>query len=190
MSFDSVRNSFKSTLLDMESDASTFSENIGETMKEGIIEGLMSEKYDALLKEWYKNFAESMEDGTMSEDEIETLRSQYQDIVNDALADRDALVKALGLEGVSPETGTTQTGKSGAFTTMTQEQGTKLEGLFTSGQMHWANIDDGVEDVSAKMDVASEHLRKIEENTGDCKDSLSAIKEDIRKIIRDGLKMK
>ena len=190
MSFDSVRSSFKSTLLDMESDASTFSENIGESMKEGIIEGLMSEKYDALLKEWYRNFAESMEDGTMSEDEIEALRSQYQDIVNDALSDREALVKALGLEGVSPETGTTQTGKAGAFTTMTQEQGTKLEGLFTSGQMHWANIDDGVEDVSAKMDVASEHLRKIEENTGDCKDSLSAIKEDIKKIIRDGLKMK
>lgn len=190
MSFDSVRNSFKSTLLDMESDASTFSENIGETMKEGIIEGLMSEKYDALLKEWYRNFAESMEDGTMSEDEIEALRSQYQDIVNDALSDREALVKALGLEGVSPETGTTQTGKAGAFTTMTQEQGTKLEGLFTSGQMHWASIDDHVEDVSAKMDIASEHLRKIEENTGDCKDSLSAIKEDIKKIIRDGLKMK
>ena len=190
MSFDSVRNSFKSTLLDMESDASTFSENIGETMKEGIIEGLMSEKYDALLKEWYKNFAESMEDGTMSEDEIETLRSQYQDIVNDALADRDALVKALGLEGAASGTGTTQAGKAGAFTTMTHEQGTKLEGLFTSGQMHWANIDDRVEDVSAKMDIASEHLRKIEENTGDCKDSLSAIKEDIKKIIRDGLKMK
>lgn len=190
MSFDSVRNSFKSTLLDMESDASTFSENIGETMKEGIIEGLMSEKYDALLKEWYKNFAESMEDGIMSEDEIETLRSQYQDIVNDALADRDALVKALGLEGAASGTGTTQAGKAGAFTTMTHEQGTKLEGLFTSGQMHWANIDDRVEDVSAKMDIASEHLRKIEENTGDCKDSLSAIKEDIKKIIRDGLKMK
>lgn len=191
MSFDSVRNSFKSTLLDMESDASTFSENIGETMKEGIIEGLMSEKYDALLKEWYKNFAESMEDGTMSEDEIETLRSQYQDIVNDALADRDALVKALGLEGASSSgTGTTQTGKAGAFTAMSQEQGTKLEGLFTSGQMHWANIDNSTEDISAKMNIASERLRRIEENTGDCKESLSAIKEDIKKIIRDGLKMK
>lgn len=191
MSFDSVRNSFKSTLLDMESDASTFSENIGETMKEGIIEGLMSEKYDALLKEWYKNFAESMEDGTMSEDEIETLRSQYEDIVNDALADRDALVKALGLEGASSSgTGTTQTGKAGAFTAMSQEQGTKLEGLFTSGQMHWANIDNSTEDISAKMNIASERLRRIEENTGDCKESLSAIKEDIKKIIRDGLKMK
>lgn len=191
MSFDSVRNSFKSTLLDMESDASTFSENIGETMKEGIIEGLMSEKYDALLKEWYKNFAESMEDGIMSEDEIETLRSQYQDIVNDALADRDALVKALGSEGASSSgTGTTQTGKAGAFTAMSQEQGTKLEGLFTSGQMHWANIDNSTEDISAKMNIASERLRRIEENTGDCKESLSAIKEDIKKIIRDGLKMK
>ena len=89
----------------------------------------------------------------------------------------------VGLEGAASGTGTTQAGKAGAFTTMTHEQGTKLEGLFTSGQMHWANIDDRVEDVSAKMDIASEHLRKIEENTGDCKDSLSAIKEDIKKII-------
>ena len=190
MSFDSIRGSFKELLLDMETDAATSGENIGETFKEAIVEGLMSEKYDKLLKKWYENFALSMEDGSMSEDEIEALRTQYQDMVEKALTERDALFKTLGLDGTSPEAGTTQSGKAGAYTTMTQEQGTKLEGLFTSGQMHWANIDDGVEDVSAKMDVASEHLRKIEENTGGCRDSLSAIKDDIKKIIRDGLKMK
>lgn len=190
VSFDGVRSSFKNLMLDLESDASTFSENIGETLLEGIVEGLMSEKYDSLLKDWYKGFAESMEDGVMSDEEISALRSQYRDIVDGALADRDALVKALGLEDADTSSGTTQTGKSGAFTAMTQEQGTKLEGLFTSGQMHWASIDSRMEDVAVQMSVAAEHLRRIEENTGDCKESLSAIKEDIKKIIRDGLKMK
>ena len=190
VSFDGVRNSFKSLLLNMEADAATSGENVGETFKEAIIEGLMSEKYDELLREWYKNFAESMEDGRMTEDEIEALRSQYQEMVEDALEERDALFKTLGLDGTNSTSGTTQTGKAGAFTAMSQEQGTKLEGLFTSGQMHWANIDNSTEDISAKMNIASERLRRIEENTGDCKESLSAIKEDIKKIIRDGLKMK
>jgi len=73
---------------------------------------------------------------------------------------------------------------------MSQDQGTKLEGLFVSGQMHWASIDDRVEDVAGKMDAAQQHLKKIEDNTGSSAASLSAIKDEIKKIVRDGIKVK
>jgi hypothetical protein len=73
---------------------------------------------------------------------------------------------------------------------MSQEQGTKLEGLFTSGQMHWASIDEQMQDVSEQMGTAVDHLRRIEENTGNSARHLDEIKNDIKKIIRDGLKMK
>jgi hypothetical protein len=88
--------------------------------------------------------------------------------------------------------GNTQSGKAGAFSTMTQEQGTKLEGLFTSVQMHTANIDGLLSDIGAAMYSASDTLVRIEENTEFCRklEKLDNIASDIAIIKRDGLKMK
>lgn len=74
--------------------------------------------------------------------------------------------------------------------TMSQDQGTKLEGLFVSGQMHWASIDDRVEDIAVRMSDAQGHLKKIEDNTGSSAQSLKDIKEEMKKITRDGVKVK
>ena len=103
-------------------------------------------------------------------------------------------IEQLRNEGIIKETdkagGTAQSGKSGAFTTMSQDQATKLEGLFVSGQMHWASIDDRVEDVAVRMSAAQEHLRRIEINTGSSAESLQEIKTGMKQLIRDGLKVK
>ena len=101
----------------------------------------------------------------------------------------DAMAEAAGVD-LDGSSGTSQSGKAGSFNAMSQEQGTKLEGLFTSGQMHWASIDEQMQDVSEQMGTAVDHLRRIEENTGNSARHLDEIKNDIKKIIRDGLKMK
>jgi len=82
-----------------------------------------------------------------------------------------------------------QSGRAGAFTTMTQDQATKLEGLFTSLQMHTATIDDNVADMASKMYSSLDCLLRIEENTSYCR-RLDAIADDIATIKRDGLKVK
>jgi tape measure domain-containing protein len=94
--------------------------------------------------------------------------------------------------GLWQSEGNTQSGKAGAFATMTQEQGTKLEGLFTSVQMHTANIDSLLSDIGAAMYSASDTLVRIEENTEYCRklEKLDNISSDIAIIKRDGLKMK
>ena len=73
---------------------------------------------------------------------------------------------------------------------MSQDQGTKLEGLFVSGQMHWASMDDKLTDVSQQIGAAGDTLKKIEEHTGKSAESLEKIEEDIKIIKRDGLKVK
>ena len=40
------------------------------------------------------------------------------------------------------------------------------------------------------MNAAQEHLKRIEEHTGSSAASLKAVMEDIKKIIRDGIKIK
>lgn len=185
--FDSLRDSFKNTLLDMSSDAETFAEDLNKTMLDAVIEGMMSGEYTERLREWYKAFAEAMKDGTMTDKEAEALRAGYNSIVEDALEERNALLETLDID---PTEGTEQSAKAGGFTTMTQDQGTKLEGMFTSGLQHWSSMDEKMESVVDKMNTAEGHLARIEENTKASASHLSEIKEEIRKIIRDGLKCK
>ena len=188
VSFDSVRDKFKSTLLDMGSDVEDFAEDLDETLLEAVVEGMMSEGYSDRLRRWYKNFADSMKDGSMTDKEAASLRAEYERIVADAVAERNALIETLGIDTSS--SGTSQRAKAGGFSAMTQDQGTKLEGMFTSGLQHWSSMDEKMENVSEKMNSAENHLAKIEENTGKSAGHLNDIKEDIKRIIRDGLKVK
>lgn len=189
ISFGTLRGNFKSQLLDMKSDAKTMGENIGETLFESMVESLMSEKYDKRLKEWYEAFADYMsDDGRLSEQELAELKRRYQGIVDDAIRERDALADAMGY---NPEKGgTSQSGKAGSYNAISQDQGTKLEGLFVSAQMHLASIDQKIEDVTGKWGAASDALSRIEENTGSNAKSAEEIKELLVKIARDGIRTK
>lgn len=191
-SFDSVRDSFKDMLLDMSADADDFAADIEETLFGSVVEGMMSETYTQRLKEWYQNFASEMKatNGKLDQKEADKMREEYNKIVQDALAERDKLVETLGIDPDKLTGGTSQSAKSGGFTAMTQDQGTKLEGMFTSGLQHWSSMDQRMEEVSVKMSLAEGHLAKIEENTGVSASHLNEIKEDLKKVIRDGLKVK
>lgn len=189
VSFDSLYSNFIDTLMDMDASAEDFAGNMEEYLMRAVLSDKVGELFKTRLDEWYKDFAGAMEDGMLSDEEIGRLRAEYDAIVKGAITERDNLANAIGYEG-DGEKGKTQSGKAGSFNAMSQEQGTKLEGLFTSGQMHWASIDEKMGDVSEQMGAAADSLRRIEENTGNSAKHLADIKEDIRKMIRDGLKMK
>lgn len=82
--------------------------------------------------------------------------------------------------------GTSQSGKAGAFTTMTQDQGTKLEGLFTSGQIHWASIDEKMDNAVSGLGGCLDVLGRIAANTN----ALPLMLALLQSFQRDGLKMK
>jgi len=76
-----------------------------------------------------------------------------------------------------------------AFKALTQEQGSKLEGLFTAGQMHWASIDKTLASASVDMRTASATLLAIKEDTVYLR-YLRPMADDIAVMLRDGLKIK
>ena len=186
ISFDSVEDSFKNLLLNMEADASAAGEEIADSLLLTIVSQMMSDTYAQKLKAWYEKFVGAAKDG-LTEEEADNLRKEYQGIYDQAVAERNAMLETLGIDD---DIRASQSGKPGSFNAMSQEQGTKLEGLFVSGQMHWASIDEHMEDVSVNMSLAVGHLRKIEENTGSCSTTLDSILTAINKIKSDGLKMK
>lgn len=133
-SFDSVRNDFKNALLDMESDAEDFADNFEKIMQNAIIESLMTKKYDSLIQDWYEEFAKAMEgDGKIDEYEQRKLQNRWNNITNQALAERDALKDAMGWESDSKSTSQSSTSKG--FQSMSQDTGEELNGRFTALQI-------------------------------------------------------
>lgn len=187
ISFDSMYDSFVDTLMDMNATAEDMADDLSEYFMRAMLSNQIGEMYADKLKEWWKKFGVAMEDNDLTEAERNGLQEEYMGYVKEAIVLRDKLAEATGYTGNSS---TSQSGKSGGFSAMTQDQGTKLEGMFTSGLQHWSSIDDQLENVVEKMNVAESHLARIAENTGMSVTHLNDIKEEIRKIIRDGLKMK
>lgn len=129
-SFDTVRDEFKNSLLDMESDAEDFAEDFEKMMQQAVIESMMSDTYAKRLKEWYKNFANAMEGGELTGTEQADLKAQWDQMVSDALAERDAIMQAMGWDSSSSEQ---QSASSRGFgTEMTHEDAGELSGRFTA----------------------------------------------------------
>lgn len=164
-SFDSLRNEFKESLLDMESDVDDFASKFEKTMQQAMIESMMSDTYSKQLKEWYKNFANAMSDGNLSKDEQFNLRTDWDDIVNDALAEREALKKMLGWESSSADSGSSQSPSSGALTTMSQDSISTFEGIGRNMQTHLANTDKFVQEIRNTQKQDSQTLATIAGHT-------------------------
>lgn len=100
------------------------------------------------------------------------------------------MAKDKGFDVFKPdEDGYSQSGRSGAYTAMSQEQGTLLEGIGRSVQDHVSGMHQLLEELKTGRDADHEIFVQIAENTAYCK-----LLEDILEIItrqdRDGAKVK
>lgn len=189
MTFDSMYDSFVDTLLDMEATTEDFADNISEYFMRAMLSNKIGELYADKLEEWWNKFGKAMEDNDLTEAERKALSEEYMKYVEDAMRLRDQLAAATGYDKTG-DNGSSQAGRAGSFNALSQDQGTKLEGLFVSVQGHVANIDTMVEDVVAKMNAAEGYLARIAENTESNAASAEEIKELILQLIRDGIKTK
>lgn len=189
ISFESMKDSFMSNLMDMKKGSKDFAEGFATDMQKALLSYSMEDLVNGKLKKLYDDWAKTISEknGELTEKDIEDFNRRYDEIVAEGLKRRDEWAKVTGYEGAS---GTSQSAKAGGFSAMTQEQGTKLEGMFVSGLQHWSSMDERLETVAERMSVAESHLARISENTGTSAEHLGEIKEEIRKIVRDGLKVK
>ncbi len=188
-SFDRFLENVKSALASAKGDVSSFADFTEETIAEALLNSFMYKDLAKAIEPLYNELSEHMIDGTADKTYLENWKSRFQQAMEAANARLDEIAETTGIDIYAGGGGTTQTGRSGGFEAMTQEQGTKLEGLFTSGQIHWASMDESLEDVSENMGSAVDSLKRIEENTEYCR-HLEGMSEDIKRIVRDGIKVK
>lgn len=190
-SFDSMRSSFVDELMDMSTSVKDFSNDFSKYLMKAVLNAKISDLLDNDLQKFYDKWAEYAEsDNEITDSEQDALQQIWDSITQKGLSIRDQVAKFTGYTGSNDSSSSSQTGKAGTFTTMTQDQGTKLEGLFTSNLQHLSSIDSQLLDMAAMMNTAESHLVLIAENTGVSASQLKDIKTQVDKIIRDGLKLK
>lgn len=186
LTFDSMYDSFIDQLMDMDASAEDFADNISGYFMRAMLSNKIGELYADKLEEWWKKFGKAMEDNDLTEAERKALADEYMKYVDEAIKIRDGLAAATGYDKTG--SGSSQSGKAGSFNAMSQDQGTKLEGLFVSAQGHLSNIDMATEDVASKLSRAESLLQKIVDNTGASAETLKELKAMVEKIIRDGVR--
>ena len=139
ISFDGMYSSFIDNLMNMKYGAKDAAEDISEFFMRAMLSNKIGELYSEKLKGWWEKFGKAMEDNELTEAERNALTEEYMQYVDEALALRDNLAAATGYDKTEAG-GTSQHAKAGGFTAMTQDQGTKLEGMFTSGLQHWSSM--------------------------------------------------
>lgn len=166
MSFDSMRDAFYDTLLDMESGAEDFSEDFSKYLQKAILKTSLSKVYDKRLQEWYDKFANYNKEGGIDAGEYKDLQQEWNDIVKDALEERDSLKDIIGWTSSSSSS---QSGRAGTVTSMTEETAGRLEGIGNATLDHVISIDnnltrhlEGMATSLGKIAGNSEYLRHLE----------------------------
>ena len=131
-SYDNVRSKFKDMLRDMTMSARQFSQNFNELIVDNITEALMTQKYDPLIKQLYKDWAKAMEnDGRISEGEMQQLEHQRQVIYDMMQNDRQYIDELTERFGDYSE----DTASSRGFASMSQDSADELNGRFGAVQV-------------------------------------------------------
>lgn len=185
-SFDNIRNDFKNALLDMESDAEDFANNFEKMMQNAIVESLMTKKYDKLIQEWYEMFAKAMESGGgIDKQEQADLQNKWDNIVNQALAERDALKEAMGWKDSSSSSGLSK-GIQGVTEDTANLLGSYINGIRLDVSAKRVLLEKIGNDILPKYNVLAEaqlkQLNIIVENTKRMADSNDAILDEVSEL--------
>ena len=151
ISFDSMRDSFISNLMDMTKSAQDFSDDFAEMMQKALLSYSMEDLINGDLKKLYDDWAKAIKDndGKLTETDIEAFNKRYDDIVKEGLKRRDEWAKVTGYTGSSSSS---QTATSGGWASMGQDTADELNGRFTALQIAGETIAQSMTTTVSQME--------------------------------------
>lgn len=151
ISFDSMRDSFISNLMDMTKSAQDFSDDFAEMMQKALLSYSMDDLIEGDLKKLYDDWAKAIDDnnGKLTEADIDAFNKRYDDIVQEGLKRRDDWAKVTGYTGSSSSS---QTATSGGWSSMGQDTADELNGRFTALQIAGESIAQNMTTTISQME--------------------------------------
>lgn len=151
ISFDSMKDSFVSDLMDMSKSAQDFADDFSEMMQKALLSYSMEDLINGDLKKLYDDWAKAIKDndGKLTETDIEAFNKRYDDIVQEGLKRRDDWAKVTGYTGSSSSS---QTATSGGWASMGQDTANELNGRFTALQIAGESIAQNMTTTISQME--------------------------------------
>nr|DAP42209.1 MAG TPA: Tape measure domain protein [Bacteriophage sp.] len=151
ISFDSMKDSFVSDLMDMSKSAQDFADDFAEMMQKALLSYSMEDLINGDLKKLYDDWAKAIKDndGKLTETDIEAFNKRYDDIVQEGLKRRDDWAKVTGYTGSSSSS---QTATSGGWASMGQDTADELNGRFTALQIAGESIAQNMTTTISQME--------------------------------------
>lgn len=151
ISFDSMKDSFVSDLMDMSKSAQDFADDFAEMMQRALLSYSMEDLINGDLKKLYDDWAKAIKDndGKLTETDIEAFNKRYEDIVQKGQKRRDDWAKVTGYTGSSSSS---QTATSGGWASMGQDTADELNGRFTALQIAGESIAQNMTTTISQME--------------------------------------
>lgn len=206
--FDSFQSGFADMLSDLESDNQDFADDLEKKLQNAMFSSLVANQYkdriQALYDQW-SDYAQS--DESLTADEADKIREEYNQIVSDMLEDRDKIMESMGW---SAEDQKQQSASGKGFETMTQDQASELNGRFTAVAESNYRIEGAITQLSGNLSVLNSgvqgmysiadetrsilassylELQQISENTGAIITPIQKIQKDIEIVKNNTAKL-
>lgn len=168
VTFDSLRDSFVSSLMDMDKSAADFADDFSEYLMKAVLNARIADIMDADLKKWYEDWAKySQAEGGLTAANIDELRRRWEDLVQRGLDIRN---EAAQLTGYDNSSAYSQEASHGYAENITEDTAEEISGRLTAIQEGvFAQYDLQVAELSGTKTLAvlrNEMLDNIDTNIG------------------------
>lgn len=123
--FDSLKDNFISNLMDMSKSAQDFANDFAMKLNKSMLSFAVDDLANKRLKALYEKWADKMKQGQLSNDDLNILKKEYDNIVDEGLKIRDNIAAMTGYKEAQSQQ--TATGK--AIEAITADQGSSLIGI-------------------------------------------------------------
>lgn len=167
ISFDSLRDSFLNTLMDMDSDAEDFADNFEEYLTKALLNFAVGDLLDSRIKKWYESWTDTIneQNGKLTEAQIAQQKKEWEDIVKEGIAIRDNITNSTGYTGKNDINGIT-----GVAASITQDSANELNGNFYA-------VRQSLNDVRNINKQTQEYIKVQTGHISDVKEAVSSYKQ-------------
>lgn len=123
--FDSLKDNFISNLMDMSKSAQDFANNFTTMLNKSMLNFAVDDLANKRLKALYEKWADKMKQGQLSNNDLDILKKEYDNIVNEGLKIRDNIAAMTGYKEAQSQ----QTAKGKAIEAITADQASSLIGI-------------------------------------------------------------
>ena len=135
VSFDEFQNSFVDMLSNLDATNEDFADNLEKYLQNAIFSSLVANQYKSRIQKLYNQWSDYAEsDNSLTSDEADKIRQEYNQIVNDMLADRNQIMETMGWQADEASSQQQQASR-GYSITASQESINETNGRLSGIQM-------------------------------------------------------